>query len=124
MDVKRLFWPCIKIKIGDGTRTRFWEDAWIKDDSLAKAFPRLYSISLNLNITVATVFNMGVANLRFRRALVGEKLAMWNELKEICSNVTLDPSQDDKLVWTLSKSGVFSVKSFLSCHAIVWCCPI
>jgi hypothetical protein len=112
MDVKRLFWPCIKIKIGDGTRTRFWEDAWIKDDSLAKAFPRLYSISLNLNITVATVFNMGMANLRFRRALVGEKLALWNELKEICSNVTLDPSQDDKLVWTLSKSGVFSVKSF------------
>jgi hypothetical protein len=26
---------------------------------------------------------MGVANLRFRRALVGEKMAMWNELKEI-----------------------------------------
>jgi hypothetical protein len=35
---------------------------------------------------------MDVANLRFRRALVGEKLDMWNELKEICKDVTLDPT--------------------------------
>jgi hypothetical protein len=65
IDVKGLFWPYIRIVVGNSVKTRFWEDVWLKDDSLANIFLRLYSISLNLNITVANAFVLGIANLRF-----------------------------------------------------------
>jgi hypothetical protein len=112
MDVKRLFWPCTKIKVGDGQRCRFWEDVWLGENSLANTFPRLYSISLDQHITVHQVFAAGISNLRFRRAIVGEKLVHWDNLKALCMNITLNDNEDDALVWTLSTSGKFSVKSF------------
>jgi hypothetical protein len=74
MDVKRLFWPCTRIKVGDGRRCRFWEDVWLCENSLANTFPRLYSISLDQHITVHRVFTAGISYLRFRRDIVGEKL--------------------------------------------------
>jgi hypothetical protein len=110
--VKRLFWPCTKIKVGDGRRCRFWEDVWLGENPLANMFPRLYSISLDQHITVHQVFAAGISNLRFRRAIVGEKLVHWDNLKALCMNVTLNDNEDDALVWTLSTSGKFSVKSF------------
>jgi hypothetical protein len=61
---------------------------------------------------VAKVFEQGIDGLRFRRALVGEKLVLWEKLKNLCRNVKLRNDEDDKLVWTLSPSGIFSVKSF------------
>jgi hypothetical protein len=61
---------------------------------------------------VGKVFELGIDGLRFRRALVGEKLVLWEKLKTLCRNVTLRSDEDDKLVWTLSPSGIFSVKSF------------
>ena len=44
MDVKKLFWPCCKIIVGNGARTRFWEDIWLRDKSLAEIFSDLYSV--------------------------------------------------------------------------------
>ena len=34
------------LKIGDGHMTRFWEDSWLEEDSLASLFPRLFNNSL------------------------------------------------------------------------------
>jgi hypothetical protein len=61
---------------------------------------------------VHQVFAAGIRNFRFRRAIVGEKLVHWDKLKALCMNVTLNDNEDDALVWTLSSSGKFSVKSF------------
>ena len=34
------------LKIGDCHMTRFWEDSWLEEDSLASLFPRLFNNSL------------------------------------------------------------------------------
>jgi hypothetical protein len=43
---------------------------------------------------------------------VGEKLTLWDSLKKECGNVTLRNDEDVSLIWTLSPSGVLSVKFF------------
>jgi hypothetical protein len=55
MDVKKLFWPCVKIRIGNGEKCRFWEDVWLGHSSLANMFPRVYSISLNQHIRASII---------------------------------------------------------------------
>jgi hypothetical protein len=71
MEIKPLFWQCCRIKLGDGRKTSLWEDVWLTEGSLAKSFPRLFSISMNQKVSVREVFETGVHALRFRRAMVG-----------------------------------------------------
>jgi hypothetical protein len=61
-------------------------------------------------ITVAKVFAQEFNCIRFRRCLYGESLEMWNKILDICrrTNLTEEP---DRVSWTLTKSGAFSVKS-------------
>jgi hypothetical protein len=47
MEVKKFFWQHCKVQIGDGAKTIFWEDQWIGPSYLAKAFPRLFLVSMN-----------------------------------------------------------------------------
>jgi hypothetical protein len=112
MDVKKLFWPYVRIQNGNGEKSRFWEDISIGESSLANTFPGLYSVSKDHNITVASVINSGVENLKIQRALVGERWSLWDALRNLCRNVVLNDNEEDRLIWTLSPSGVFSVKSF------------
>ena len=50
----------IKMMVGNGVQTRFWEDVWVSDMSLAEKYPRLYSISLQQN---SFIRSMGWINL-------------------------------------------------------------
>jgi hypothetical protein len=59
------------MQVGDGRRTSFCEDHWMGTSCLAKIFPRLFSVSMNINVTIQVVFDKGVNGLRFRRAMVG-----------------------------------------------------
>jgi hypothetical protein len=70
---KKMFWSFCRIVVGNGMNTRFWEDHWINDQPLSLVFPRLFSISLNHEITVSKAFAMGIMNLKFRRVIVGKK---------------------------------------------------
>ncbi|GKC54374.1 RNA-directed DNA polymerase, eukaryota [Tanacetum coccineum] len=42
-----------KIRVGSGTRTKFWEDKWIGDSHLGVLFPRLYALENNKECSVA-----------------------------------------------------------------------
>jgi hypothetical protein len=110
MEAKKLFWPFCRIVVGNGMNTRFWEDHWINDQPLSLVFPRLFSISLNHEITVSKAFAMGIRNLKFRRVIVGQKREQWIQMCVVCDVVTLS-NDPDKLWWKLSKSGAFTVKS-------------
>jgi hypothetical protein len=44
MGVKDDFFKCGSFVIGDGLETRFWEDVWLENTSLAKQYPSLYNI--------------------------------------------------------------------------------
>jgi hypothetical protein len=56
-------------------------------------------------------FDNGIGNLRFRRAMVGEKRSMWTNLNKLCGHVTFSEERDT-LSWLLTESGQFSTKSF------------
>ena len=60
---------------------------------------------------MSSVFSLGVNSLSFRRTLTGVKLEEWRKLLSICANVEL-AERDDKLIWLLSASKQFTVKSF------------
>jgi mannosylglycoprotein endo-beta-mannosidase len=104
MEIKDIFYSCCKRILGDGCKTRFWEDTWIEDKPLCVLFPRLYNLTFTQNVTAAKVFSQDVNRIRFRRCLYGESLEMWN------SNIVLSQGPD-RLSWILTKSEVFSVKS-------------
>jgi hypothetical protein len=96
------------IQVGDGAKTSFWEDQWIGPSYLAKAFPRLFLVSMNRNVTVQEVFDVGVERLRFRRAMVGGLREQWIDFKKMLERVNLD-NEPDKLIWKLTNSREFSV---------------
>lgn len=55
--MKDAFLFCCKRKLGDGTRTRFWEDLWLGNVPFAVKYARLFDLVYNKHVTVANVFD-------------------------------------------------------------------
>lgn len=53
----------------------------------------------------------GGDQFHIRRTLWGGTLTQWDEIENMCADVTLS-DEKDKLTWSLSANGQFSVKSF------------
>ena len=51
------------VMVGDGTQTSFWHDCWLLGDTLASAFPALYSHCIRPGMSVATFFSSEQATL-------------------------------------------------------------
>jgi hypothetical protein len=67
-------------------------------------------ITRQKNILVTSVFSMTPLNISFRRGLAGNNLTLWYRLVARVAHIRLNGVQD-KLVWGLLQSGVFSVGS-------------
>ncbi|WJX31200.1 hypothetical protein P8452_19654 [Trifolium repens] len=134
------------IKLGNGVRTRFWTDRWTGDMSLQARFPRLFSISLLKNASVADIvhqiYDMDRWSLLWRRRLFEwEKDLLQNMLAVINSTGPLSDAVDC-WGWRLEGGGDFTVKSTyknvsLLCSPVtavsplkaaifsaIWSCPI
>lgn len=61
---------------------------------------------------MAEIKNKGWEVIKFRRSLYGSKLRDWNKIKLYVEGIQVEEGVNDKLVWNLTKTGVFSVKSF------------
>jgi mannosylglycoprotein endo-beta-mannosidase len=109
MEVKNVFYSCCKRVLGDGCKTRFWEDVWVGEKPLSVLFPRLYNLTFSQGVSVARVFAQDFNCIRFRRCLYGESLEMWNKLLDMCGSTTLS-QEPDRVSLKLTKSGIFSVK--------------
>ena len=104
------FFQQVKFLVGNGTTTRFWEDTWLGEMSLALQYPSLYNIVQRKEDYVATVLNSVPLNIRFRRSLVGEHWDAWLQL--VCRLMDIQLSdQADTIRCNLTSPGVFSVKS-------------
>ncbi|GJY62634.1 RNA-directed DNA polymerase, eukaryota [Tanacetum coccineum] len=103
------FWEHCKIRIGNGSTTRFWYDLWIGDMPLYAKFPRLFSLDLNKDCSVADKLNNSV-ELSFRRAVRGgiEQHQM-SDLVSMLESIVLSNS-NDRWVCSLSNDGDFKVK--------------
>ena len=74
-------------------------------------YPSLFNIVRDPHTTVAKVLATRPLNLSFRRALVDNKLVEWSNLVAQITHVDLANGLDN-FRWNLTKSGLFTVRSF------------
>ena len=87
----------------------------MENKKLKTLFPRLFSVSLDQDKTVAEVGSWEDSDwnwrLRWRRARFSWESAMEGELLNLITGKTLSKEDKDMLVWSGDQSGAFSVKS-------------
>ena len=101
--------------VGNGERIRFWEDLWWGDQPLGTQYPRLFRVVLDKNISISLVLGPTRPfswNLNFRRNLSDSEIEDLEGLMWSLDGLHLSPSVPDARFWSLSSSGLFSVKSF------------
>lgn len=69
MKVKNLYYQHVKKKLGDERNTRFWEDWWVGSKPLKEAYPILYNVSFDHNISVAEAIENGWHKFSFRKKI-------------------------------------------------------
>jgi hypothetical protein len=110
MKVKDEFFKRGSFQIGNGQSTRFWEDIWLGQRSLASEYPSLYNIVNHRNVTVENVLSASPLNISFRRTLNDYKWERWTHLLNRLIMVQLSDSEDT-FKWSLTSSGIYTVKS-------------
>ncbi|GKD83593.1 RNA-directed DNA polymerase, eukaryota, reverse transcriptase zinc-binding domain protein [Tanacetum coccineum] len=101
----------IRLKLGNGDTTLFWEDKWCEGVVLKDLFPRIYALEMFKNSTVSMKLNDSSIDNSFRRkARSGVEESQLGDLSELISAATLTPIAD-RHVWSLENSGEFSVAS-------------
>ncbi|KEH30065.1 hypothetical protein MTR_4g060705 [Medicago truncatula] len=92
-------------KVGDGSNTLFWEDAWLLDVPLAVSFSRLFELSENKNVTVREMCLLGWeadgGAWRWRRRLFAWEEELVGECVERLANFVLQVDISDR--WTCYK---------------------
>jgi hypothetical protein len=96
--------------VGNDEDTRFWEDVWIGNKSLAKQYPYLYNIMQRKQVSIANVLNENPLNIDFRRTLTGDRWNMWLHLVQRLISVQLT-NEKDTFIWGLTTSRTFNAKS-------------
>lgn len=98
--------------VGNDNQISFWHDRWNRDHTLACLYPNLYSISLDINCTVAEVLSGKSVNLHFRRQIIGVYKDEWIDSQNLLATFTIQPLVLAKILWTWNSSGIFLVHSF------------
>jgi hypothetical protein len=103
----------VKKIIGNGNQTTFWSDFWLGFVRLQIVLPRLYSIAIQKDCTVAdmriAVDGEFIWNFEWRRRLFVWEENLVDQLKEALALVVLSDDRDS-WVWVPNNSGAFSVK--------------
>ncbi|GJR05390.1 RNA-directed DNA polymerase, eukaryota [Tanacetum coccineum] len=101
----------MRIKLGNGESTAFWDDNWIGGKVLKYSFPRIYALETVKEVTVnSKMSDSRLENSLRRRIRGGVEQVQFNELSDMLQSVSLMP-YSDRWVWSLEGSGEFSVAS-------------
>lgn len=105
--------------MGNGDRIHFLTDTWVGNLSVKSAFPRLFNLSLEKDITLKVVAERWSAQtgrtFRFRRALLGWESDELIRLGDFLNTAGYGLSERaDRLQWVASSAGQFSVSSLYS----------
>jgi hypothetical protein len=100
-------------KMGNGVQTSFWKECWLGSVPLCEKFPRLFSISLQKEESIASVWSpndVGGWNFSWRRRLFVWETVLLEELLLALRPVVLS-SAEDSWGWRPEQGDDFSVKS-------------
>ena len=101
--------------VGDGDRIRFWDDLWWGDQPLGTQYPRLLSVVTDKNALISSILGYSRPfswNFNFRRNLTDSEIEDLESLMRSLDRLHISPSVPDKRSWSISPSGLFTVKSF------------
>ncbi|RVW21771.1 putative glycosyltransferase [Vitis vinifera] len=104
-----------RFAVGNGDRLRFWEDLWWGDQSLCSQYPRLFRVVTDKNILISSILGSTRPfswNFNFRRNLFDPEIEDLEGLMRSLECLQLTFSVPDARSWSLSSSGLFTVKSF------------
>ncbi|GJT05587.1 hypothetical protein Tco_0840049 [Tanacetum coccineum] len=100
-----------KRRVGDGLRTRFWNDLWISDGLLYDIFPRLFALEMDKEVLVAVKLGASSVADSFRRGVRdGTERQQWSDLSSLIDSVSLSSSKD-RWICDLMGDGEFKVKA-------------
>nr|GFB29932.1 RNA-directed DNA polymerase, eukaryota, reverse transcriptase zinc-binding domain protein [Tanacetum cinerariifolium]GFB29940.1 RNA-directed DNA polymerase, eukaryota, reverse transcriptase zinc-binding domain protein [Tanacetum cinerariifolium] len=100
----------VRLKLGNGESTSFWEDNWINSGVLKDVFPRLYALEICKKVYVSLNLKDSSLETSFRRKVRGAEQAQLDILSDMVREVGLVP-MSDRYIWSLERSGDFSVAS-------------
>ncbi|RVW97198.1 putative ribonuclease H protein [Vitis vinifera] len=106
-------WNNMTLKVGKGTKIRFWKDPWCGDVELTRRFPQLFNVAAQKSATVGDLWDQNAGqggwNLRFIRGFNDWELTLVDELLQILRSqrITLE---EDLALWKGGKNGKFDVK--------------
>nr|GFC36021.1 RNA-directed DNA polymerase, eukaryota, reverse transcriptase zinc-binding domain protein [Tanacetum cinerariifolium] len=101
----------MRLKLGNGDTTAFWEDNWIGGNVLKDLYQRIYALETCKLVTVSKKLTDSSLDNSFRRKTRGGvEQVQYNALSDLVHAVTF-MSLSDRWVWYLESSGEFSVAS-------------
>ena len=104
--------------MGNGQRVRFWKDKWCGDGPLCESFSSLFSMSMSKNAWVSEVWNpVGDGDgwtPFFARAFNDWEIDLVERLLQNIHAFRVQREEEDRVIWTTSNDGAFTVKSFYS----------
>ena len=102
------------VKIGNGNSVRFWHDKWCDVGVLKRAFPRLYTISLQKDLSVSQMGewqdNFWAWDLAWRRNLYDWECEEVQRLRNVIQQITPDRAAEDSVFWKHSGSNIYPTK--------------
>nr|GFA94984.1 RNA-directed DNA polymerase, eukaryota, reverse transcriptase zinc-binding domain protein [Tanacetum cinerariifolium] len=101
----------IRTKLGSGDKTMFWDDKWCAGDSLKDRFSRMYALESSKQITVGLKLSHPNLSSSFRRyPRGGIEMEQFVKMENAVNKINLTTT-DDRWVWDLKSTGLFSVSS-------------
>nr|GEV01339.1 RNA-directed DNA polymerase, eukaryota, reverse transcriptase zinc-binding domain protein [Tanacetum cinerariifolium] len=101
----------MRIKLGNGMNTAFWEDTWSEGGKLKNRYPRMYALESCKSISVGLKLAQPSLAFSFRRSpRGGAEKEQFDKVVDLVNAIKLAPVSD-RWTWALESSGDFSMAS-------------
>ena len=110
---KQLFDAATSITIGNGRKAKFWTSKWLGGPSLQDSAPEIFRFSIRKHRTVQTALqeNRWLQDINLPAVLSSQTIQQLLQVWERVSQITLDTSAADEIIWRLNSRGEYTAKS-------------